>query len=76
MKLSLACLFFSMITLVNALSQDKPLWLRYPAISPDGEKIAFTYKGDIYLVPSGGGTATPLTFHEAHDFMPVWSHDG
>jgi Tol biopolymer transport system component/C-terminal processing protease CtpA/Prc len=23
-----------------------------------------------------GGAATPLTLHEAHDYMPVWSHDG
>ena len=75
MKLPLAFLF-SMITLACAFSQDKPLWLRYPSISPDGAKIAFTYKGDLYIVPSGGGTATPLTFHEAHDFIPVWSHDG
>lgn len=57
-------------------SQTEALWLRYPSISPDGSKIAFTFKGDIYLVASEGGTATPLTFHEAHDFMPVWSNDG
>jgi Tol biopolymer transport system component len=51
-------------------------WMRYPAISPDGKTIAFTYKGDLYRVPATGGTATPLTTHVAHDFMPVWSHDG
>ena len=33
-------------------------------------------KGDIYKVPSSGGAATPLTFHEANDLMPVWSKDG
>ena len=36
----------------------------------------FTYKGDLYRVPAAGGAAVPLTVHEAHDFMPVWSHDG
>jgi tricorn protease len=50
-----------------------PGWARYPAISPDGKSIAFTYKGDIYVVPTNGGKAQRLTFHEAHDFMPVWS---
>ena len=50
--------------------------MRYPAISPDGKTIAFTFKGDIYRIPSAGGTATPLTSHTANDFMPVWSHDG
>ncbi|GAO45056.1 S41 family peptidase [Flavihumibacter petaseus] len=59
-----------------ALAQDNPLWLRYPAISPDGKTIAFGYKGDIYRVDAGGGIAVPLTIHEAHDMMPVWSHDG
>ncbi len=51
-------------------------WMRYPAISPDGKTIAFTFKGDLYKVPATGGTATPLTTHTANDFMPVWSHDG
>lgn len=59
-----------------ANAQTNPLWLRYPAISPDGNTIAFGYKGDIYTVNAQGGTATALTIHEAHDEMPVWSHDG
>jgi tricorn protease len=59
-----------------AVAQTAPNWLRYPAISPDGSQIAFTYKGDLYLVPSTGGKASQLTFHEAHDFKPVWSTDG
>ena len=56
-------------------AQSTPLWLRYSAISPDGNTIAFGYKGDIYLVDAKGGVARPLTIHEAHDMMPVWSHD-
>lgn len=59
-----------------AQAQDNPLWLRYPSISPDGKTIVFSYKGDLYRMPSTGGQAYPLTLHEAHDFMPVWSHDG
>jgi Periplasmic component of the Tol biopolymer transport system len=59
-----------------ALSQQTPRWLRYPAISPDGKTIVFSYKGDLYKVPSSGGDAVPLTMHEAYDFMPVWSRDG
>ncbi|PLX20174.1 MAG: peptidase S41, partial [Salinivirgaceae bacterium] len=51
-------------------------WMRYAAISPDGKTIVFTHKGDLYLVSSEGGEAKPLTFHTAHDYEPVWSHDG
>jgi Tol biopolymer transport system component/C-terminal processing protease CtpA/Prc len=49
--------------------------MRYSAISPDGKTIVFTFKGDLYKVASTGGAAVALTMHEAHDFMPVWSHD-
>lgn len=62
---------------VSAASAQSPVgWLRYPALSPDGSTIVFTYKGDLYRVPATGGTATILTTHTAQDFMPVWSRDG
>ncbi|MFL5771852.1 MAG: S41 family peptidase [Flavisolibacter sp.] len=60
----------------SGYAQSNPLWLRYPSISPDGKTIVFSFKGDLYKVPSSGGDAIPLTLHEAYDFMPVWSHDG
>ncbi|WP_207434741.1 S41 family peptidase [Sabulibacter ruber] len=63
-------------SLISANAQNAPSWLRYPSISPDGQTIVFTYKGDLYRVPASGGNAIPLTAHEAHDFMPVWSKDG
>ncbi len=56
-------------------SQADTEWLRYSAISPDGQHIAFSYKGDIYTVPSQGGVATAISYHAEHDYMPVWSHD-
>jgi Tol biopolymer transport system component/C-terminal processing protease CtpA/Prc len=55
---------------------EPALWLRYPAISPDGQTIAFSYRGDLWRVPSSGGQATQLTVHAAHDYIPVWSPDG
>ena len=55
---------------------EVPLWLRYPAISPDGRTIVFGYQGDLFRVPAAGGEAIPLTRGEGHHQMPVWSHDG
>ena len=69
-------LIFSLGSVFLLQAQDKPLWLRYPAISPDGQSILFCYKGDIYQVSSSGGQANPLTIGESYDFSPVWSHDG
>jgi tricorn protease len=57
-------------------AQENPLWMRYPAISPDGQTVLFSYKGDIYSVPAKGGSAVPLTISESYEFAPVWSHDG
>jgi tricorn protease len=71
--LLIAASFFLFSTSLSA--QTPPKWLRYPSISPDGKTIVFTYKGDLWKVPANGGNAVPLTLHEAHDFMPVWSHD-
>lgn len=65
-----------LLLVVSGDAQNAPLWLRYPAIAPDGKQIVFSHKGDIYRVPVNGGEAVPLTLHEAHDFMPVWSRDG
>ncbi|MGI6232213.1 MAG: S41 family peptidase [Prevotella sp.] len=55
---------------------DEALWLRYPAISPDGSTIAFSYKGDLFTVGTSGGQATQLTTNAAYDAVPVWSPDG
>jgi tricorn protease len=47
-----------------------------PCLSPDGKHICFSYKGSLYTVPSGGGTASRLTIHEGFDGRPRWSPDG
>jgi Tol biopolymer transport system component len=69
--LTLTVLSFSLFT----FAQDN-LWLRYPAISPDGQTILFNYKGDIYTVPVDGGKATPLTISDSYEYSAVWSNDG
>lgn len=63
------------LTTIGAMA-DSPLWLRNTAISPDGKTIAFTYKGDIYTVPSAGGQATRLTAGDGYNSNPFWSPDG
>ena len=53
-----------------------PLWMRYAAISPNGQEIAFCYKGDIYKVAATGGHAVQLTTQSSYEMNPVWSADG
>ncbi len=62
-------------TMLSAQEQ-RPLWMRYPAISPDGKEIAFSYQGDLFSVATQGGTARRLTTSEGYDYRPMWSPDG
>ncbi len=72
-------LLFLVAALLCALPfQAAPLWLRYPAISPDGSKVAFTCMGRIYVAPLNadpGEAARPVTAAESYACAPVWSPD-
>lgn len=52
-----------------------PSWIRHNSISPDGKTLAFSYKGDIWTVPSTGGEATQITSNQAYDSEPLWTRD-
>jgi tricorn protease len=47
-----------------------------PALSPDGKWLAFAWRGDLWLAPSGGGSIRRLTAHPQQDRDPVFSPDG
>ena len=67
-----------LMTLLAAAFQlsAQPLWMRHNVISPQGDKIAFCYKGDVYVVDSKGGKALQITTNAAYDGDPIWSPDG
>jgi tricorn protease len=52
----------------------------FPAISPDGTRVAFTaaYDGnaDVFVVPIRGGEPKRLTWHPAADQVVGWTPDG
>ncbi|MBR5072085.1 MAG: PD40 domain-containing protein, partial [Bacteroidales bacterium] len=39
---------------------DNIRFASHPSLSPDGKQIYFSYDGDIYSVPVGGGQATAV----------------
>jgi len=47
-----------------------------PGLSPDGKLLTFDWNGDVWIVPSTGGEARPLTTHPARDRDPKFSPDG
>jgi len=76
MKKILLTLVFIALFISSIFAQDHILWMQQPAISPDGNWIAFEYKGNIFKVAASGGQAVPLTINTAYNGYPVWSHDG
>ena len=69
-------LLVALMLTIGAAAQVNPLWMRFCAISPDAQTIAFSYKGDLFTVPVQGGIAHQLTSNAAYDAYPVWSPDG
>lgn len=47
-----------------------------PALSPDGNEIAFASGGDLWTVPAAGGQARLLVTDEATESRPLYSPDG
>ena len=70
----LVCFLVSLCS-IAAMAQS-PTLVRYPAISPNGSLLSFSFQGDIWTVPTTGGKASRLTVHDAYESTPVFSPDG
>lgn len=71
----LAALAFPLDAAVDAAPAPKPSFAQ-PAISPDGNQIAFVSGGAIWEVPSNGGAAHLLVADKGADSRPLFSPDG
>ena len=69
-----ACL--ALIPVCGVSMADEVDLPRYPAISPDGSFITFSWRGDIWLADRDGGEARRLTTHPGVDSRSAWSPDG
>ncbi len=68
-------IFINLLIAATLVAADAPL-PRHPAPSPDASQIAFSWQGDLWLVPANGGDARRITAHPANERHPVWSRDG
>src|SRR6188474_2701333 len=72
-SLSFLCVF----AVAYTAAASEPIRLaNNPALSPDGQWLAFDWNGDIWLAPSSGGEAKPRTAHSGRDTHPRFSPDG
>lgn len=68
-------ILFSFLNSINLIaSPNEARVLRFPDIH--GDKIVFSYGGDLYLVNSDGGVARRLTSHIGYEMFPKFSPDG
>jgi Tol biopolymer transport system component/C-terminal processing protease CtpA/Prc len=64
-------------TAIAAPEDTSVIFPRYPALSPDGKTLVFSYQGDLWSAPSDGGQdARRLTVHPAYDGTAFFSPDG
>ena len=49
---------------------------KYPGLSTDGKKLAFSRNGAIFISDTNGRNAIQLTNGQFNDIMPMWSPDG
>ncbi len=72
-KLFCAALFAAILMISTPASAQTKL-LRFPDIH--GDKVVFTYGGDLWTAPATGGTATRLTAHPGVEVFGKFSPDG
>ena len=51
-------------------------FLSYPALSPDGKTIVFSYEGDLWKADAAGGQAMRLTAMQGYESHARISPDG
>lgn len=71
-------LIFLVLSTANADTgeSESVRFARYPSPSPDTNTLAFSWAGDIWIVPINGGRAIRLTSSDGYDCNPIWSPDG
>lgn len=74
MKRVLSILMAAALPLMTVFAQEEARLLRFPSVG--GDKIAFTYAGDLYIVPIDGGQAERLTSDVGYEMFSRFSPDG
>ncbi|HWO03107.1 MAG TPA: amidohydrolase family protein [Blastocatellia bacterium] len=61
---------------VDDSSMVRARLIRWPAVSPDGKRLAFSSLNKLWIMDFPSGTPRRLTDSQVGEFMPTWSPDG
>ena len=67
-------ILFATVLILSITSNAQTKLLRFPDIR--GDRVVFTYGGDLWTAPAGGGTAMHLTSHPGVEVFGKFSPDG
>jgi tricorn protease len=70
----LLCVSAAIADETKPAAEEEVRLLRFPTIH--GQRIAFSYAGDLYTVSASGGVARRLTSHAGYEMFPHFSPDG
>ena len=73
-KNNFALIGVALLALFSFTAHAQTKLLRFPDIQ--GDRVIFTYAGDLWTAPSRGGTATHLTSHPGVELFAKFSPDG
>ena len=62
--------------LVNVQDFDKLVSVSAPDLSPDGAQVAYTARGQVFVVATDGGQPRAVTSSASKARSPTWSADG
>jgi len=74
-KFSILLILF-LILFGYLFSEKDTYFLQHPALTPDGNKVVFSYDSDLWMVNSNGGIAYRLTGMKGKEIYPRISPDG
>lgn len=70
-------LIFPVVLFAQSNNSDENIYFTsYPALTPDGSTVVFSYDSDLWKVPSKGGEAVRLTGMQGTETRPRISPDG